>query len=93
MSTNPEGRLTIALPNLAPRELLNIHMADTGNLPEVLTVRSAAGPGKPVSAQPVIQYPKWVNLILLALLGIGALAVSWSAIYAILFLLRRLGFI
>jgi hypothetical protein len=75
-TTNPEGRYCLQIDNLGKKEWLSIEViALKTALPDVLRVRTHQGECKAVLLAPMQIFPRWVQLLVVALMLAG---VFWA---------------
>ncbi|MEQ1405632.1 hypothetical protein ABK249_11875 [Neorhizobium sp. Rsf11] len=84
--TLPDGRHSIRFPNLSSQEYFTISILDTFNeLPIVLAVRWKEGLGKEIRMGPNQVHPRWVLLGLWLILLVGATAIFFGILQAVLY--------
>ena len=79
----PNGEIDIVIPVLVPRQELTIsYLYYPPNTWDKLypTIRSDEGFARELKVLPTIQFPKWVNIILVGLMFIGVVAVLYVLI-------------
>lgn len=75
---DPNGRLIIKLPSLAPKEFFTVSLLDTKELPALVNVRSKNSEGKRIDMMPVRQFSTTVNAFIAILMLIGlATLIYW----------------
>jgi hypothetical protein len=84
---NPNGEYLIKIASLGPKEFLNIQYLSHTKPPNLLRVRYDQGPAQPIQVQFQPIYPKWLTVIVAALMlsGFGLL------LYWVIQLLRFFG--
>ncbi|UKK92053.1 hypothetical protein L7D45_09030 [Brucella pseudogrignonensis] len=83
MSSTPDGRLVLSLPNLSSKEWFTVSMIDTfGDIPEVLSVRWKGGIGQNITMVPMQVHSKAVLLALWALILLGSTTIIFLILRA-----------
>jgi hypothetical protein len=77
---SPDGRFTIRLPNLAPKENFQVEMLGNGPLPALVTVRSKESVGKPRTMIPTLTDEKSIYYTRNTLIVLGMAAVVYLTI-------------
>jgi len=80
ISTNPERYHILKVPSLGPKEGFWLEILQTRELPMLVQVRSDAGQAKSANVGNFIVFPKWVYLILWALILIGLTTIVYLAL-------------
>jgi hypothetical protein len=78
--TDQNGRYTLKLSNLAPKEFLQIELLTPHNMPNLVTLRCKEGTGSRINIQPMRVFPRWFYLFGLTLVLIGVSAVVYVCV-------------
>ncbi len=86
-----DGTFTITINSLGPKEVLQIQLLSHMTVPVLVGVRSKSGPAKSIPFQVVRLYPRWFLLALRGCVFVGAFAVLYWIVRAVLFISRANG--
>lgn len=85
------GAHVLTVGNLGPKEFFTIQMLSYKNPPSLQYIRSKDGPAKQIPIQLQRLWPKWFNLIIVALVIVGGgFSVYWL-IKSIMFIYKSIG--
>jgi hypothetical protein len=87
----PDGTHIITIDSLGPREVVHVQLLSYRHNPVLVGVRSKEGEAKPVGFQIQRVWPRWLIVLVLICMFVGAFAILYWLVLAVIFISRAIG--